>query len=111
MPFMFLTLAVVGVIAFTAFFSTSPRVANPRSVLAFNVATIVLSIPVAIGVGWWIYADASAVKAGERGMAAYLGIMTGGNAALFVVAVGGLIRNFFVFPRSKRLPPPAAANS
>lgn len=110
MPFMFLTLAVVGVIAFTAFFSTSPHVGNPRAVLAYNVATIVLSVPVAVVVGWWIYADAAAVKVGERGMAAYLGIMTGGNAALFVVAVGGLVRNFFVFPRSKRIALPANAD-
>jgi hypothetical protein len=27
--------------------------------------------------------------------------------ALILVAVGGLVRNFLLFPRSKRLPPPA----
>jgi hypothetical protein len=86
-------------------------VANTRALLAYNVATLALSVPVAIAVGWWIYADALTVKVGERGMAAYLGIMTGGNAALFVIAVGGLVRNFFVFPRSRRLPPAPQAGS
>lgn len=109
MPFMFLTLAVVTVIAISAFFGTNPRVSETRKLLVFNVATLALSVPVAVAVGWWIHADAAAVKVGARGMAAYLGIMSGGNAALLVIAVGGLVRNFAVFPRSKRLPPPARA--
>ncbi len=108
MPFMFITLIVVAVIAVSAFFKTSPHVREPRQVALFNVATLVLSIPVAAAVGWWIYADASAHGSGQPGMAAYLGIMSGGNAALLVVAVGGLVRNFAVFPRSKRIPAPAA---
>lgn len=110
MPFMFITLVVVAVIAVTAFFRTSPHVPEPRSVLAFNVATLVLSLPVAAAVGWWIFADGSARGSGQPGMAAYLGIMSGGNAALLVIAVGGLVRNFAVFPRSKRLPPPPAGH-
>lgn len=109
MPFMFLTLAVVAVIAVSAFFGTNPRVRDTRKLLAYNVATLALSVPAAVAVGWWIYADASLVKVGERGMAAYLGIMSGGNAALLVIAVGGLVRNFALFPRSKRLPPPDPA--
>lgn len=108
MPLMFLTLIVVAVIAVTAFFRTSPHVAEPRKVLVFNVATLVLSLPVAVVTGWWIYADGSARGSVQPGIAAYLGIMSGGNAALFVIAVGGLVRNFAVFPRSKRIPAPPA---
>lgn len=111
MPFMFLTLAVIVVIAITAFFGTSPRVQNRRALLAVNVAILALSIPAAAVVGWWIYADAAALKSGGRGMAAYLGIMSGGSAALFVVAVGGLLRNFLIFPRSKRIAEPSPAHA
>jgi hypothetical protein len=35
--------------------------------------------------------------------------MSGGNAALFVIAIAGLVRNFLVFPRSRRLPAPPEA--
>ena len=107
MPFMFLTLAVILVVAVVAFFQTSPRMADGRPVLVFNVATLVLSVPVAIVVGGWLHADAIARRPHEGGMAMYLAIMAGGAAALAVVAVGGLIRNFGIFPLSRRAPPPA----
>jgi hypothetical protein len=101
---MFLTLAVTVVIAVTAFFGTSPRVSNPRAVLAFNVAVMALSIPVALAVGMWLYSDAVTVKSDVKGLATFLAIMAGSCAALIVVSVGGLVRNFVLFPRSKRLP-------
>lgn len=107
MPFMLLTLAVVIVITVVAFFQTSPRVAERRKLVAFNVATLVLALPVAIAVGAWLYADAVTVKAAEKGMAVYLTIIAGATAGLLVIAVGGMIRNFAIFPRGKRLPPPA----
>jgi hypothetical protein len=107
MPFVFLTFAVIVVVAVSAFFGTSPRVENRRALLAVNVAILALAIPAAAVVGWWIYVDASALKSGGRGMAAYFGIMSGGSAALLVIAVGGLVRNFVIFPRSKRIPAPA----
>jgi len=108
MPLMFLTLAVIGVIAVSAFLGTSPRVAETRKLLAFNVATLALSVPVAGTVGWWLYADAVANQSVSGGIAVSLAIMSGGNAALLVIAVGGLVRNFLVFPRSRRLPAPPA---
>lgn len=107
MPFMLLTLVVVVVIAVVAFFGTNPHVPNPRALLTFNVAVLVLSVPVGVAVGFWLFGDAVAAKPHEKGMAVYLGIMAGGTASLFVVAIGGLVRNFFVFPRGKRLPAPA----
>ena len=110
MPFVFLTFAVIVVVAISAFFATSPRVENRRALLAVNVAILALSIPAAAVLGYWIYTDAAALKSGGRGMAAYFGIMSGGSAALFVVAVGGLLRNFLIFPLSKRVPAPAPAH-
>ena len=109
MPLMFVTLAVIAVIAVTAFLGTSPRVAQTRKLLAYNVATLALSIPVAATVGWWLYADAMANRAVSPGIAVSLAIMSGGNAALFVIAIAGLVRNFVVFPRSRRLPAPPGA--
>jgi hypothetical protein len=106
---MFVSLAVIAVIVVSAFLGTSPRVAQARKLLVFNVATLALSVLVAVAVGWWLYADAVANQSVSRGIAVSLAIMSGGNAALFVIAVAGLVRNFVVFPRSKRLPPPAPA--
>lgn len=110
MPFVFLTLAVTVIIAVTAFFNTTPHVANRRAVILFNVAVMALSVPAAVAVGSWLYADAVTVKAGEKGMATFLSIMGGSCVALLVVSVGGLVRNFVVFPRSRRLPPPDTAS-
>lgn len=45
MPFVFLTFAVIVVVAISAFFGTSPRVENRRALLAVNVAILALSIP------------------------------------------------------------------
>jgi len=108
-PLMFVSLAVIGVIVVSAFLGTSPRVAQARKLLIFNVATLALSVLVAATVGWWLYADAMANRSVSRGIAVSLAIMSGGNAALFVIAVAGLVRNFLVFPRSRRLPVPPAA--
>ena len=104
-----LTLAGLLVIAVVAFMGTSPHGVNARSLLVFNVATLALSVPLSATVGFWLYADAVALKPGEQGMAWYLAVMAAGAAALFVVCVGGLFRNFVVFPRSRRKLPPAAA--
>jgi hypothetical protein len=107
MPFTLLTLAVVVVITVVAFVQTTPRVARPRAALAFNVAVLAGSVPLAIVVGAWLFGDAVAVKAAEKGMATYLAIMGGACAALGFIAVCGLLRNFAVFPRSRRIPEPA----
>jgi hypothetical protein len=107
-PLMFVSLAVIAVIVVSAFLGTSPRVAQARKVLVFNVATLAASALAAATVGWWLYADAVANPSVSRGIAVSLAIMSGGNAALLVIAVAGLVRNFVVFPRSKRLP---AANA
>ncbi len=107
MPFAFLSLLATVVITVVAFVATSPRVANTRALLAFNVAVLATALPVGCAVGAWLHADAIVAKPDERFMALYLAIMGGAAVALILVAVGGLVRNFFLFPRAKRLPPPA----
>jgi hypothetical protein len=101
-------LAVLLVIAVMAFLRTSPHGVDRRKLLAYNTATLALSVPAALAVGFGLHADAVAAKVGEHGIAMYLAVMAGGAAALLVIAVGGLVRNFVAFPRSRRGPPPAA---
>jgi hypothetical protein len=95
-------LAVLLVIAVAAFLRTSPRGVAPRRVLAFNVATLALSVPASVAVGAVLHADAVAAQVGQGGMAMYLAVMASGATALLVIAVGGLVRNFVAFPLSRR---------
>lgn len=106
MAFMLLILAFLIVATVWAFFHTNPHGVPARPLLAYNAVVLALAIPVAIGIGVWLYADAVAAKASEKGMAVYLTIMAGGTSALLVVAIGGFIRNFIVFPRGSRAAPP-----
>lgn len=111
MPFMLLILVAIIVVAVMAFLNTSPPVARRGPLVAFNAITLALSVPAAAAVGAWIYVDALAKKPAEVGMAVYLGIMAGGTAALLVVAVFGLVRNFVVYPRSRRIQGPRGGAS
>jgi hypothetical protein len=103
---MLIILAFLIVATVWAFFHTNPHGVPERRLLAYNVVVLALAVPVAIGVGAWLYADAVAAKANEKGMATYLTIMAAGTAALLVVAIGGFVRNFVVFPHGKRVGPP-----
>jgi NADH:ubiquinone oxidoreductase subunit 6 (subunit J) len=102
MAFMLLILAFLIVATVWALFHTNPQGVNARALLIYNIVVLTLAVPVAICVGVWLYADAVAVKANEKGMATYLTIMAAGTSAMLVVAVGGFIRNFVAFPRHKR---------
>jgi hypothetical protein len=106
MAFMLIILAFLLVVTVWAFFHTNPHGVPARRLLAFNAVVLALAVPVAVAVGVWLYGEAVAVKANEKGMAAYLTIMASGTAALLVVAIGGFVRNFFVFPHGKRAGPP-----
>ena len=55
----------------------------------------------------WLYIDAVALRPGEKGIALYLAVMSAGASILLVVSIAGLVRNFAVFPRSRRRHPPA----
>jgi hypothetical protein len=111
MPFMLIILAALIGITVWAFFHTNPAGVDARALLICNVIVLALSVPVAIGIGAWLYADAVVVKSGQKGMATFLAIMASGTAALLVVAIGGGIRNFIVFPRSRRASAPVAGLS
>lgn len=99
-----LFLAALVVIAVLAFLRTSPAGADRRKLLAYNVATLALSVPAAVVVGAILYGDAVASGAVKGGMALYLALMSAGATVLLVIAVGGLVRNFVAFPRSRRAP-------
>lgn len=97
-------LVVLLVIAVAAFLRTSPPGVDRRRLAAYNVATLALSVPAAIVAGAVLYADAVSADVGQKGMAMYLAVMSSGATALLVIALGGLVRNFVVFPRSRRSP-------
>jgi hypothetical protein len=106
MAFMLLILAFLIVATVWALFHTNPKGVDARALLIYNIVLLALAVPVALGIGTWLYADAVAVKANEKGMAVYLTIMAAGTSALLTIAIGGFIRNFLVFPRGKRAAPP-----
>lgn len=86
------------------FFHSNPAGVPRAKLLALNCVILVLALIVGGIIGYVLYLDASVVKAGEKGLATYLGIMAGGTSALVVVALGGIVRNLIVFPLSKRAP-------
>lgn len=84
------------------FFHSNPAGVPQARLLALNVAILALAVVAGGIIGYVLYVDASVVKAGEKGLAVYLGIMAGGTAALIIVAAGGMLRNLVIFPLSRR---------
>jgi hypothetical protein len=84
------------------FFHANPRGVHPGRLLACNVAILALAALVAAASGGTLYVDALAAKPGERALSIYLGVMAGGSAFMIVVALLGLVRNFALFPLSRR---------
>lgn len=104
MHFMLLIFVVLLCLVVWGFFHSNPVGVPQAKLLALNVFILALAGLLGAAIGYYLYLDASVVKAGEKGLAVYLGIMAGGTAALIVVAVGGMVRNLVVFPLSKRSP-------
>ncbi len=98
--FVFLLCVVVW-----GFFHSNPRGVPRGRLLALNILILALATLAGLVVGLVLYADASVVKAGEKGLAVYLAIMAGGTAFLILVAAGGMLRNLVVFPLSARAHP------
>ena len=69
------------------------------------MATLVLALPASYAAAMWIYSGAAGMPEKQK-IVAYLAFMAGGTAYLLVVTVAGLVRNLFVFPRSRRSGPP-----
>jgi hypothetical protein len=101
MPFMLLIFGFLLGAVLWAFFHYRPRGVNRSALAVFNVATVLLAVPASIAVGVWIYSGAADMPEKQR-LAAYLAVMAGGTAYLAFVSLAGLIRNFFVFPLSRR---------
>ena len=96
--FLFLLATVVW-----AFVHYSPKGVGWRGVLLFNALILGASVPIATVVGYWIY-EAGAAFPEKRQFAWYLGLMAGGSAFMLIVTVAGLVRNFAVYPLSRRVP-------
>jgi uncharacterized YccA/Bax inhibitor family protein len=106
MPFMFLILAFLLGAVVWGFFHSNPRGVSRVALHACNVAILVLGIVAAAASGLVLHTDALARRPEEGAVAIYLAIMASGTAFMIVVALGGLARNLFFFPLSRRKPEP-----
>jgi len=103
MPFMLLIFVFLLVVVVWAFLQYSPKGVNARRLIVLNAAVLVLALPVAVAVGYWIFAAGAAFPE-KRQYAWYLGLMAGGSAYMLILAVTGLVRNFAIYPMSRRNP-------
>lgn len=104
MPFMILLLAITTVIAMWAYFHYNPYGVPAGRLMGYNAGVLVLSAAAAFAVGYWIFGAAASMPGKEK-FSWYLGIMAGGMVYNVIAAAGGFIRNFVVFPQSKRSVP------
>lgn len=98
-------LLILGFLLFTVvwgFFHSNPRGVPQAPLAACNLAIIALAAGAAMLSAFPLHADALATRPDERALAVYLAVMAGGTAFMIVVASGGLVRNLFVFPLSRR---------
>ncbi len=102
MFFMFLILAILLYLVVWGLFQTNPKGVPKKSLLIYNLVVLVAAATLGPIVGYYLYLDASVVRADDKGLPAYLGIMAGGTAFLIVVAAAGMVRNLIVFPLSRR---------
>lgn len=102
---MLLIFAVLLCVVLWGFFHSNPAGVPRGGLLALNAVIVVLAAVAGSLIGYILYRDAAVVKAGEKGLATYLGIMAGGTAFLVIVAAGGMIRNLVIFPLSRRSAP------
>jgi hypothetical protein len=104
MHFMLLIFVVLLCLVLWGFFHSNPGGVPHARLLASNVAILAAAALLGAATGYLLYQDATLVKAGEKGFAAYLGIMAGGTVFLIAVVCGGMIRNLVLFPLSRRAP-------
>jgi hypothetical protein len=105
MHFMLLIFVILLCLVVWGFFHSNPQGVPRGRLAALNAAILVLALAAGTAAGYYLYLDAAVVKAGEKGLPVYLGIMAGGTVALIIVATGGMVRNLIIFPPSRRTPP------
>lgn len=101
MPFMLLIFAALFAIVLWAFFHYQPRGVKRGPLLAYNIGTLVLGVPLSWLAAYVIYTGGADMPEKQK-VIAYLAFMSGGTAYLLTVSVSGLIRNLFVYPHSRR---------
>ena len=104
MHFMFLILAFLLWAVVWGFFHANPKGVSAGALVACNAALVVLAVAAAAASGIVLHADALAKRPEEGALAVYLAVMAGGTAFMIVLALGGLARNLFLFPLSRRRP-------
>lgn len=98
MAFMMILLVAILCVTVWAYFHTSPRGRAGRRLTLYNLGVLVIALAAASVVGPWIHAEALNVKRGIAGLPVYLSVMAGGTVFMIVLVLGGMTRNFFLFP-------------
>jgi len=101
MPFMLIIFAALFGIVLWAFFHYRPRGVRSGPLLAYNIATLALGVPLSWLAAHYIYAGGADMPEKQK-VIAYLAFMSGGSAYLLTVTISGLLRNLFVYPLSRR---------
>lgn len=104
MHFMILILGFLLCAVVWGFFHANPRGVDARRLLACNVAIVVLGVAAAAAAAIPLYGDALALRPDHKAIAVYLALMVAGSGFMIVLAAGGLVRNLFLFPLSRRSP-------
>ena len=101
MPVTFLILAFLLCLTIWAFFTYSPPDVPRKRLTAVNTTVVVLAIVLAaVACNWML--QAAAAESISRGLSWSLALMAGSSIFMTVIALGGLIRNFFLFPLRAR---------
>lgn len=105
MPFMLVTLAVLTCFTVWWFFAMNPRgkAVNARNVLVCNLGAILVSLAGAVAAYCWIQAGAAALPE-KQVVAWFLALSAAGAAFNALLAISGMIRNFVLYPLSRRDP-------
>jgi hypothetical protein len=98
---MFLILAFLLCFTVWAFFRYSPAGVPRKWLAAVNATVMTFAIVPAAIAGNWIL-QAAAAKPRFRGLSWYLVLMAGSSIFMTVIALGGVIRNIFLFPLRTR---------
>lgn len=104
MHFMVLILLFLLGMVLWGFFHSNPQGVSRVGRAACNALVLAAAVAGALASALILHGDALARRPEEPALAIYLAVMAGGTAFMILATVGGLLRNFAIFPPSRRAP-------
>lgn len=102
MHFMFVILLFLLGMVVWGFFHANPAGVSRAGLVACNALIVASAVGGALAAALILHGDAVLRRPEEPALAVYLAIMAGGTAFMILMTVGGLLRNFAIFPPSRR---------